>query len=185
MHCWLNIQTSFPTLHHVRRPSSSHFKSQAPPAAIFAKSLLRLYADTTRPQRKDETNGEEYYFISNEDMTKCISANELLEYGSFQGNMFGTKIETIQKIHEQGKVSLLDVEPQVRSPIMPCDIIYKEYLWLQIFPVVVNLIWLTFFRVNLSICFCKFHLRPWKSCALLTSLLLWCSSHRPTQLLRC
>lgn len=46
-------------------------------------------------------------------MTKSISRNELLEYGSFQGNMFGTKIETIQKIHEQGKIALLDVEPQV------------------------------------------------------------------------
>lgn len=46
-------------------------------------------------------------------MTKCISGNELLEYGSFQGNMFGTKIETIQKIHEQGKIAVLDVEPQV------------------------------------------------------------------------
>lgn len=46
-------------------------------------------------------------------MTKCISGNELLEYGSFQGNMFGTKIETIQKIHEQDKIALLDIEPQV------------------------------------------------------------------------
>lgn len=46
-------------------------------------------------------------------MTKCISANELLEYGSFQGYMFGTKTETIHKIHEQDKIALLDVEPQV------------------------------------------------------------------------
>lgn len=46
-------------------------------------------------------------------MTKSISGNELLEYGSFQGYMFGTKIETIQKIHEQGKIALLDIEPQV------------------------------------------------------------------------
>ncbi|CAJ1064314.1 kDa erythrocyte membrane protein [Xyrichtys novacula] len=67
---------------------------------------------TTRPQRKDEENGQEYYFISTEDMTKCITGNELLEYGSFQGNMFGTKIETIQKIHEQGKIAVLDIEPQ-------------------------------------------------------------------------
>lgn len=92
-------------------------------------ALLTKYPDkfsypaphTTRPQRKDETNGEEYYFISNEDMTKCISANELLEYGSFQGNMFGTKIETIQKIHEQGKVSLLDVEPQTLKVLRTAD----------------------------------------------------------------
>ncbi|XP_056140719.1 55 kDa erythrocyte membrane protein [Lampris incognitus] len=67
---------------------------------------------TTRSPQHDEENGQDYYFISNEAMTKCISGNELLEYGSFQGNMFGTKIETIQKIHEQGKIALLDVEPQ-------------------------------------------------------------------------
>lgn len=107
---------------------------------MFAQSLLCLCVDTTRPQRKDETNGEEYYFISHEDMTKCISANELLEYGSFQGNMFGTKIETIQKIHEQGKVSLLDVEPQVRIPIMLWSFLYKDCMWLQIVSLVVNLI---------------------------------------------
>lgn len=51
-------------------------------------------------------------------MAKCISGNELLEYGSFQGNMFGTKIETIQKIHEQGKITLLDIEPQVSIHII-------------------------------------------------------------------
>ncbi|TMS13827.1 55 kDa erythrocyte membrane protein [Larimichthys crocea] len=86
-------------------------------------ALLTKYPDkfsypaphTTRPQRKDEENGQEYYFISNEAMAKCISGNELLEYGSFQGNMFGTKIETIQKIHEQGKITLLDIEPQTEN----------------------------------------------------------------------
>lgn len=84
------------------------------PYVVLKLILLLFYTpDTTRPPRKDEENGQEYYFISNETMTKCISENELLEYGSFQGNMFGTKIETIQKIHEQGKIAVLDVEPQV------------------------------------------------------------------------
>uniref|UniRef100_A0A4W6F5A7 55 kDa erythrocyte membrane protein n=1 Tax=Lates calcarifer TaxID=8187 RepID=A0A4W6F5A7_LATCA len=76
---------------------------------------------TTRPQRKDEENGQEYYFISNEAMTKSISGNELLEYGSFQGYMFGTKIETIQKIHEQGKIALLDIEPQTLKVLRTAD----------------------------------------------------------------
>lgn len=79
---------------------------------------LSFCVDTTRPQRKDEENGQEYYFIPNEDMTKCISKNELLEYGSFQGYMFGTKFETILKIHDQDKVAVLDVEPQVRTDLM-------------------------------------------------------------------
>ncbi|XP_035627942.1 55 kDa erythrocyte membrane protein-like [Oncorhynchus keta] len=76
---------------------------------------------TTRPPRKDEENGQEYYFISNDTMTKCITENELLEYGSFQGYMFGTKIETIQKIHEQGKIAVLDVEPQTLKLLRTAD----------------------------------------------------------------
>ncbi|KAM8897285.1 55 kDa erythrocyte membrane protein isoform 2-T2 [Spinachia spinachia] len=76
---------------------------------------------TSRPQRKEEENGQEYYFISNEAMTKCISANQLLEYGSFQGYMFGTKTETIHKIHEQDKIALLDIEPQTLKVLRTAD----------------------------------------------------------------
>ncbi len=81
------------------------------------KNIFFFFVDTTRPQKKDEENGKEYYFISNDEMTKCIIGNELLEYGSYQGHMFGTKIETVLKIHEQGKIAVLDVEPQVKSTV--------------------------------------------------------------------
>uniref|UniRef100_A0A665XA83 55 kDa erythrocyte membrane protein n=1 Tax=Echeneis naucrates TaxID=173247 RepID=A0A665XA83_ECHNA len=96
-----------------------HIKS-----ALLAKYPEKFSYPSTRlnlPQRKDEEHGQEYYFISNETMTKCISGNELLEYGSFQGNMFGTKIETIQKIHEQGKIAVLDVEPQTLKVLRNAD----------------------------------------------------------------
>ncbi|TNN86845.1 erythrocyte membrane protein [Liparis tanakae] len=85
------------------------------------KYLAKHSSNTTRPQRKEEENGQEYYFISNEAMTKCISGNELLEYGSFQGNMFGTKTETIQEIHEQEKIALLDIEPQTLKVLRTAD----------------------------------------------------------------
>lgn len=44
-----------------------------------------------------------------------ISNNEYLEYGSHEDAMYGTKLETIRKIHEQGLIAILDVEPQVMS----------------------------------------------------------------------
>lgn len=69
-------------------------------------------------------------------MAKCISGNELLEYGSFQGNMFGTKIETIQKIHEQGKITLLDIEPQVSIHIIRNLIIIQLFEKLKVFTVI-------------------------------------------------
>uniref|UniRef100_A0A8D0HNY8 55 kDa erythrocyte membrane protein n=1 Tax=Sphenodon punctatus TaxID=8508 RepID=A0A8D0HNY8_SPHPU len=67
---------------------------------------------TTRPQKKNEVDGKDYHFISTEEMTKDISANEFLEFGSYQGNMFGTKFETVHKIHQQDKIAILDIEPQ-------------------------------------------------------------------------
>ncbi|XP_053129356.1 55 kDa erythrocyte membrane protein isoform X2 [Hemicordylus capensis] len=67
---------------------------------------------TTRPQKKSEVDGKDYHFVSTEEMMRGIAANEFLEFGSYQGNMFGTKFETVHQIHQQDKVAILDIEPQ-------------------------------------------------------------------------
>ncbi|XP_039301642.1 peripheral plasma membrane protein CASK isoform X7 [Nilaparvata lugens] len=67
---------------------------------------------TTRPPRSDEENGRNYYFVSHDEMMADIAANEYLEYGTHEEAMYGTKLETIRKIHQDGRVAILDVEPQ-------------------------------------------------------------------------
>nr|XP_014349936.1 PREDICTED: peripheral plasma membrane protein CASK isoform X3 [Latimeria chalumnae] len=67
---------------------------------------------TTRPPKKDEENGKNYFFVTHDQMMQDISNNEYLEYGSHEDAMYGTKLETIRKIHEQGLIAILDVEPQ-------------------------------------------------------------------------
>uniref|UniRef100_A0A3Q0T0G1 Peripheral plasma membrane protein CASK n=1 Tax=Amphilophus citrinellus TaxID=61819 RepID=A0A3Q0T0G1_AMPCI len=67
---------------------------------------------TTRPPKKDEENGKNYYFVSHEQMMQDISNNDYLEYGSHEDAMYGTRLETIRQIHTQGMISILDVEPQ-------------------------------------------------------------------------
>ncbi|XP_016429531.1 peripheral plasma membrane protein CASK isoform X3 [Sinocyclocheilus rhinocerous] len=67
---------------------------------------------TTRPPKKDEENGKNYFFVSHDQMMQDISNNDYLEYGSHEDAMYGTQLETIRKIHEQGLVAILDVEPQ-------------------------------------------------------------------------
>ncbi|XP_058248018.1 peripheral plasma membrane protein CASK isoform X6 [Hemibagrus wyckioides] len=67
---------------------------------------------TTRPPKKDEENGKNYYFVSHDQMMQDIANNDYLEYGSHEDAMYGTRLETIRKIHEQGLISILDVEPQ-------------------------------------------------------------------------
>ncbi|KAM4602047.1 peripheral plasma membrane protein CASK-like isoform 7-T7 [Polymixia lowei] len=67
---------------------------------------------TTRPPKKDEENGKNYYFVSHDQMMQDISNNDYLEYGSHEDAMYGTRLETIRQIHVQGMISILDVEPQ-------------------------------------------------------------------------
>jgi len=41
-----------------------------------------------------------------------IQRNEYLEYGTHEEFMYGTKLDTIRLIHRQGRLAILDVEPQ-------------------------------------------------------------------------
>ncbi|XP_054713784.1 peripheral plasma membrane protein CASK-like [Uloborus diversus] len=67
---------------------------------------------TTRPMRKGEENGKNYFFVSHDEMMADITANEYLEYGTHEEAMYGTKLETIRRLHADGKMAILDVEPQ-------------------------------------------------------------------------
>ncbi|KAF6390508.1 membrane palmitoylated protein 1 [Rhinolophus ferrumequinum] len=77
---------------------------------------------TTRQPKKNEEDGKEYHFISTEEMTRGISANEFLEFGSYQGNMFGTKFETVHQIHQQDKIAILDIEPQTLKIVRTAEL---------------------------------------------------------------
>ncbi|XP_043070821.1 peripheral plasma membrane protein CASK isoform X3 [Drosophila grimshawi] len=67
---------------------------------------------TTRPAKPDEESGRSYYFVTHDEMMADIGANEYLEYGTHEDAMYGTKLDTIRRIHTDGKMAILDVEPQ-------------------------------------------------------------------------
>lgn len=111
---------------------------------IYLKLLFVFLeiADTTRPPKKDEENGKNYYFVSHDQMMQDISNNEYLEYGSHEDAMYGTKLETIRKIHEQGLIAILDVEPQVlfRNISMELMLMEHEHKHRALIPRPLNLI---------------------------------------------
>lgn len=72
-------------------------------------------ADTTRVQKPGEKSGENFYFTSYEVMMNEIKSNRYLEYGTHENACYGTRIDTIKKIHDDGLIAILDVEPQVGS----------------------------------------------------------------------
>ncbi|XP_032236091.2 peripheral plasma membrane protein CASK isoform X2 [Nematostella vectensis] len=78
----------------------------------FADKFAYPIPHTTRDPRAGEEDGKHYYFVSAEVMMSDIESNRYLEYGTHEGAMYGTKLDTITDIIENHKVAILDVEPQ-------------------------------------------------------------------------
>lgn len=65
---------------------------------------------TTRKPREGEVEGQDYYFVSEEEFLKRIREGRFLEYAKFVGNYYGTPIEQVQQMIEQGDEVVLEIE---------------------------------------------------------------------------
>jgi len=65
---------------------------------------------TTRPPRKDEQDGTDYYFLSSDEFDQKIKNNEFLEWEYYSGNKYGTLQSEVDKLVESGYFPLLDIE---------------------------------------------------------------------------
>jgi len=72
---------------------------------------------TTRKQRPGEQDGVDYYFVSRERFMDAIQNDELLEYAEFVGNYYGTPIQAVEDLRNQGKNVLLEIEVQGASQV--------------------------------------------------------------------
>lgn len=66
---------------------------------------------TTRKPRAGETDGVNYFFVSEEEFKKSIDNNEFLEWARFSGNYYGTKQSFIEKALQKGDV-IVEIEIQ-------------------------------------------------------------------------
>ena len=65
---------------------------------------------TTRLPRKKERDGVDYFFVSNEEFERNIKEDNLLEYAEFVGNKYGTPREYVEKLRNEGKNVILEIE---------------------------------------------------------------------------
>ncbi|KFO77636.1 MAGUK p55 subfamily member 6 [Cuculus canorus] len=67
---------------------------------------------TSRKPRDDEKDGQAYRFVSRAEMEMDIKAGRYLEHGEYEGNLYGTKIDSILEVVQTGRTCILDVNPQ-------------------------------------------------------------------------
>lgn len=107
------------------------------------KHLLKKYPDayhlsisaTTRAPRQGEEDGREYFFRTQEEFDAMIANNELLEYATFNGNSYGTPRSYVEKLVEEGKDVILEIEIQGALQVKK---MYPEAVLLFVMPPTAN-----------------------------------------------
>uniref|UniRef100_A0A672LW55 Discs large MAGUK scaffold protein 4 n=1 Tax=Sinocyclocheilus grahami TaxID=75366 RepID=A0A672LW55_SINGR len=65
---------------------------------------------TTRPKREYEVDGRDYHFVSSrEQMEKDIQNHHFIEAGQYNSHLYGTSVQSVREVAEQGKHCILDV----------------------------------------------------------------------------
>ncbi|CAI5454599.1 unnamed protein product [Caenorhabditis angaria] len=64
---------------------------------------------TSRPPRENEVDGRDYHFVNKHKMEDDVKNNLFIEAGQFQNNLYGTSIQSVREVANQGRHCILDV----------------------------------------------------------------------------
>lgn len=73
---------------------------------------------TTRAKREGEEEGVNYYYVTKERFQEAIDNGELLEHAEFVGNCYGTPLKEVERLRNEGKNVLLEIEVQGAQQVM-------------------------------------------------------------------
>ncbi|XP_076453254.1 protein PALS2-like [Babylonia areolata] len=66
---------------------------------------------TSRPMGEKDIDGHGYFFIDRETMERDIRENKYVDYGEFDGHLYGIKFSTVRAIVKTGRVCVMAVNP--------------------------------------------------------------------------
>nr|XP_019582369.1 PREDICTED: MAGUK p55 subfamily member 4 [Rhinolophus sinicus] len=67
---------------------------------------------TTRSKKSYELDGREYHYVSKETFESLMYSHRMLEYGEYKGHLYGTSVDAVQAVLDEGKTCVMDLEPQ-------------------------------------------------------------------------
>ncbi|MCO5241609.1 MAG: guanylate kinase [Chitinophagaceae bacterium] len=77
----------------------------------YPEKLAFSISATTRQPREGETDGRDYYFLSEETFRQKIQQNEFVEWEMvYEGKYYGTLQSELERIRETGRIPVLDID---------------------------------------------------------------------------
>lgn len=80
--------------------------------ASYTSSLSA--SDTTRTPNEGEREGVDFHFVSVSEFESMVETSRFIEYGSYQKTLYGTAVDSVNKIVDSGKICVLNLHAQVR-----------------------------------------------------------------------
>jgi len=77
--------------------------------SMFPEMLYSISC-TTRAPRKDEINGKDYYFVTQDKFKEMITNGDFIEWKIVHGNMYGTPAGPVAEAIATGQRMILDID---------------------------------------------------------------------------
>ncbi|KAM8789722.1 MAGUK p55 subfamily member 4 [Rhynchonycteris naso] len=108
-----------------RRPSDKHrLIVLVGPSGVGVNELRRQLIErdphhfqsavphTTRSKKSYEMDGREYHYVSRETFESLMYGHRMLEYGEYKGHLYGTSVDAVKAVLDEGKICVMDLGPQ-------------------------------------------------------------------------
>jgi guanylate kinase len=104
-----------------RKKAKSHLIAISAPSGAGKTTVCKLLAQrnptirisvsaTTRPPRKNESDGEDYHFLSKQEFQEKIENGDFIEFERVHGKLYGTLKLVVQELLEQEYFILFDID---------------------------------------------------------------------------
>lgn len=81
-------------------------------------NLFYSVSATTRSPRPGEEDGVNYFFLTKEEFERRIADGGMLEYACYSGNFYGTPRDAVERMRDEGKDVILEIEVQGAMQVM-------------------------------------------------------------------
>ena len=84
---------------------------------LLSNVQLSVSATTRRP-RKNEKEGDDYYFLAREEFERRIRDGEFVEHAEYAGNLYGTPRKPLEDAVNRGKTVVMDIDVQGAAQVV-------------------------------------------------------------------
>ncbi|KAL6914658.1 hypothetical protein FSST1_012418 [Fusarium sambucinum] len=98
---------------------------------IHDDRLIRPPCHTTRDPQYWEIDGFPHYFVSRFEFLNLLHADRFFQYQYFENNHYGTSMETVRRLQENGFASVFDTNLTGKSLLTKYQILDPRYVFMR------------------------------------------------------